>query len=242
MHSGLLQSLKDPHESQTGLPHCHSQKPLQKGQSNPEWSLHPQMFNLIYKVWHKPTGDMFATKTIPKLPLYVSPVPDTNALNIDALNISWVDLDGDVFCSVALIPNVIQNINTYRCKMIVVARDCPRMQKLNKSSITTTSLASSFETTVQSKILSKSLVSEPSCLAPRHHSESFESFCRQVAERIKVPQRSSSRNLWVNVDHFRTLVPTESGGQVRAYYLKYSLIFESLIHFQNFETSYYCWL
>ena len=27
-----------------------------------EWSLHPQIFSLICKVWHKPMVDMFATK------------------------------------------------------------------------------------------------------------------------------------------------------------------------------------
>ena len=71
--------------------------------------------------------DMFATKMNHKLPLYVSPVPDANALNIDALNIAWDGLDGYVFSPVALISNVIQKMNTYRCKMIVVASGWPRM-------------------------------------------------------------------------------------------------------------------
>ena len=92
-----------------------------------EWSLHPQIFTLICKVWHTPMVDMFATKMNHKLPLYVSPVPDANALNIDALNISWEGLDGYVYCPVALIPKVIQKMNTYRCKMIVVAPGWPMM-------------------------------------------------------------------------------------------------------------------
>ena len=41
-----------------------------------EWSLHPQIFSLICKVWHKPMVDMFATKLNHKLPIYVPPVPD----------------------------------------------------------------------------------------------------------------------------------------------------------------------
>ena len=86
-----------------------------------EWSLHPQIFSLICKVWHKPMVDMFATKLNHKLPIYVSPVPDANAMSIDVLNISWEGLDGYAFCPVALIPKVIQKMNTYRCKMIVVA-------------------------------------------------------------------------------------------------------------------------
>ena len=71
--------------------------------------------------------DMFATKMNHKLPLYVSPVPDANALNIDALNISWDGLDGYAFFTVALNPKAIQNMNTYRCKMIVVATGWPMM-------------------------------------------------------------------------------------------------------------------
>ena len=91
VHLGLLQTSK----------HCHRARHIQ-GCLNvtadsfsrkdkiiqTEWSLHPQIFNLICKVWYKPMVDMFATKMNHKLPLYVSPDPDANALNIDALNIS----------------------------------------------------------------------------------------------------------------------------------------------------------
>ena len=55
------------------------------------------------------------------------PVPDANAMNIDAVNISWEGLDGYAFCPLALIPKVIQKMNTYRCNMIVVAPGWPRM-------------------------------------------------------------------------------------------------------------------
>ena len=124
---GLLQSSKHTHKSQThsGLPQCHSRQSLQEGQNiQTEWSLHPQIFSLICKVWHKPMVDMFATKFNHKLPIYVSPVPDANAMNIDALNISWEGLDGYAF---SLIPKVIQKMNTYRCKMIVVAPGWTRL-------------------------------------------------------------------------------------------------------------------
>ena len=72
-------------------------------------------------------------------------------MNIDALNISWEGLDGYAFCPVALIPKVIQKMNTYRCKMIVVAPGWPRMHWLGSSEsvkqnpITTTSMASSVK-------------------------------------------------------------------------------------------------
>ena len=69
-------------------------------------------------------------------------------------------------------------------------------ESVNQNPITTTSLASSVRTNIQSEVPSESHVSESACLAPRHHSESLESFSEQVADRIKAPQRSSSRRLY----------------------------------------------
>ena len=88
-----------------------------------EWSLHPKIFLRICQIWHKPMIDLFATKMNNKLPLYVSPVPDPNAMAVDALNISWEAMDGYVYCPRALIPKVVQKMRSYACQMIVVARD-----------------------------------------------------------------------------------------------------------------------
>ena len=92
-----------------------------------EWSLHQQIFNQICKVWHTPMVDLFATHLNYKLPIYVSPVPDRKAWKIDALNICWEGLDGYVFCPVAILPQVIQKIITYPCRMIVLAPGWPGM-------------------------------------------------------------------------------------------------------------------
>ena len=73
-----------------------------------EWSLHQQIFNQIYRVWHTPMVDLFATHLNYKLPIYVFPVPDRKAWKVDALNICWEGLDGYVFCPVAILPQVIQ--------------------------------------------------------------------------------------------------------------------------------------
>ena len=72
-----------------------------------EWSLHPKLFLMICQIWHRPMVDVFATKMNNKLPLYVSPVPDPNAMAIDALNISWQALDSYAYCPTALIPKMI---------------------------------------------------------------------------------------------------------------------------------------
>ena len=93
-----------------------------------EWSLHQQIFNQICRVWHTPMVDLFATHLNHKLPIYVSPVPDKKAWEIvDALNICWEGLDGYVFCPVAILPQVIQKIITYPCRMIVLAPGWPGM-------------------------------------------------------------------------------------------------------------------
>ena len=92
-----------------------------------EWSLHQQIFNQICRVWHTPMVDLFATHLNYKPPIYVSPVPDKKAWKIDALNICWEGLDGYVFCPVAILPQVIQKIITYPCRMIVLAPGWPGM-------------------------------------------------------------------------------------------------------------------
>ena len=69
-------------------------------------------------------------------------------------------------------------------------------ESVNQTPITTISLSSSVKTTVQSEVPSESHVSESACLAPRHHSESLESFSEEVADRIKAPQRPSSIRLY----------------------------------------------
>ena len=90
-----------------------------------EWSLHPKIFQGICQIWHRSMVDMFAIKMNNKLPLYVSPVPDPNAMAVDALNILWQALDGYAYCLVALIPRLVKKMRTYACRMIVVAPGWP---------------------------------------------------------------------------------------------------------------------
>ena len=90
-----------------------------------EWELSHPVFNQICHCWHQPTVHLFATKLNHQLPMYVSPVPDSQAWETDALNISWEGLDAYVFCPVALIPQVIQKMTTYRCRIIIIAPGWP---------------------------------------------------------------------------------------------------------------------
>ena len=85
-----------------------------------EWSLHPQVFKQIYQKWFTPHVDLFATHLNHKLPLYISPVPDPKAWDIDALNINWTNLTAYTYPPTALLHKVIQKIKQCHCLIIVM--------------------------------------------------------------------------------------------------------------------------
>ena len=84
-----------------------------------EWSLHPHAFHQICQKWFTPHVDLFATHL--NLPLYVSPVPDPSAWDIDALNINWTVLTAYAYPLMALLDRVIQEIRQCHCLIIVIA-------------------------------------------------------------------------------------------------------------------------
>ena len=92
-----------------------------------EWSLHPQVFKQICQKWFTPHVDLFATHLNHKLPLYVSPIPDPRAWNIDALNINWTNLTAYAYPPTALLHKVIQKIKQCHCLIIVIAPGWPGM-------------------------------------------------------------------------------------------------------------------
>ena len=92
-----------------------------------EWSLHPQVFKQISRKWFTPHVDLFATHLNHKLPLYVSPVPDPKAWDIDALNIDWTGLTAYAYPPTALLHRVIQKIRQCKCLIILIAPGCPGM-------------------------------------------------------------------------------------------------------------------
>ena len=92
-----------------------------------EWSLQLQVFKQICKKWFTPHVDLFATHLNHQLPLYVSPVPDPNAWDIDALNINWTGLIAYAYPPMTLLHRVIQNIRQCHCLIIVIAPGWPGM-------------------------------------------------------------------------------------------------------------------
>ena len=91
-----------------------------------EWSLSPQIFKQIFKQISKfPQVDLFATSLNKKLPTYVSPIPDPQAWAVDALNIPWENMVAHAFPPIALLPKVVQKLQSQTCRIILIAPDWP---------------------------------------------------------------------------------------------------------------------
>ena len=54
-----------------------------------EWSVLPEVFQRLCEKWHRPQIDLFATRFNHKLPQFVSPLPDSLAVAVDALTLTW---------------------------------------------------------------------------------------------------------------------------------------------------------
>ena len=93
-----------------------------------EWSLLQTVFQEICHVWHTPQVDLFATRFNCKLPQFVSPVPDPKAWAVDAISLSWEDLDPYAYPPTALLGKVLSKIRDNPCRrIIIVAPGWPKM-------------------------------------------------------------------------------------------------------------------
>ena len=72
--------------------------------------------------------DLFATRFNNKLPQFVSPVPDPQAWAVDALSLSWEDLDPFAFPPAAILGKVVEKLQDYPCnRIILIAPGWPNM-------------------------------------------------------------------------------------------------------------------
>ena len=93
-----------------------------------EWSLLPQVFEEICSRWHRPQIDLFATRFNSKLPLFVSPFPDPMASAVDALSLTWENLDPYAFPPTAILGKVVEKIQSSQCsRIILIAPGWPNM-------------------------------------------------------------------------------------------------------------------
>ena len=121
----LVPSLPDNLKSQTHsrVSECDG-RPSVQVESSP---VHRMVLKQICPKWFTPHVDLFATSLNHKVPLYVSPVPDQNAWDIDALNINWSGLTAYVYHPTSLLYRVIQKVRQSSCLIIVIAPDWPGM-------------------------------------------------------------------------------------------------------------------
>ena len=180
-----------------GLSECDSRQSFTQGQGHTDRVVSSsQNFQRICHIWHRPMVDMFATK----LPLYISPVPDPNAMPVDALNISWEAMDGYAYCPIALIPKVVKKMRTYACQMIVVAPGWSGMSwfwDLIQLSTKAPQFLPHWEFLLKQPFSQRFHQNHPylNLHVSRFETKSPQKFSISVAERIKAPQRFSSRRV-----------------------------------------------
>ena len=92
-----------------------------------EWSLHPAVFRAISQLWTSPHVDLFATAQNTKLPVYYSPIPDSQAAGIDSLSQNWSGTIGYAFPPPNMLQLVLNKVqSTPGCQVLLVVPKWPR--------------------------------------------------------------------------------------------------------------------
>ena len=86
-----------------------------------EWSLNQSICSSIFLMTGKPNIDLFATRLNNRLPLYVSTIPDSKALAIDAMSMNWDGIHAYAFPPFHIIPAIPTKIRMHGCKIVLVA-------------------------------------------------------------------------------------------------------------------------
>ena len=82
--------------------------------------------SLVFTMTGYPNIDLFATGLNNRLPMYVSPIPDSKALATDVLSISWDHIHGYAFPLFHVIPAILNKIHLFQCRIILVASLWPQ--------------------------------------------------------------------------------------------------------------------
>jgi hypothetical protein len=90
-----------------------------------EWTIHQPTINGIFSRWGTPHIDLFATRLNRRLPVFVSPVPDPLAENVDALTLDWTGLDAYAFPPPALLGIVLRKIQLELSVVTLLAPNWP---------------------------------------------------------------------------------------------------------------------
>ena len=206
----LVPSLPDNRESQTHprVSECDGRSSVQVEPSavNRMVTASTGVETDLSKVVHPSCRDLFATRLNHKLPLYVSPVPDPNSWNIDALNINWTGLIAYTYPPMALLHMVIQKIRQCHSLIIVITPGWPGMPWF--WDLVQLSTEIQLQLPVSTTLLKQShnyvFHSNPQhlnlhgwCLGSGQLQEP--GFSVEVTERIAAPKRSSTRTIYKKI-------------------------------------------
>ena len=91
-----------------------------------EWTLHQSVVDSLFITWDKPHVDLFATRMNNRLPVFVSPMADPLALDVDAMSISWKGVYAYAFPPFVMLGRVLEKVpRDHPCEMILIAPKWP---------------------------------------------------------------------------------------------------------------------
>ena len=91
-----------------------------------EWTLKQSVVDAIFGAWGKPNLDLFATRLNNRLPVWVSPMADPQAVGVDALSMSWKGMFAYAFPPFAILGKVLEKaLKDHPCELILVAPKWP---------------------------------------------------------------------------------------------------------------------
>ena len=91
-----------------------------------EWTLHQSVFKALCITWDTPNLDLFATRLNNRLPVFVSPMADPLAVDVDAMSMSWKGMYAYAFPPFVMLGRVLEKVlKDHPCEMILVAPKWP---------------------------------------------------------------------------------------------------------------------
>ncbi|MGL5405375.1 MAG: reverse transcriptase domain-containing protein [Propionibacteriaceae bacterium] len=94
-----------------------------------EWTLDNKICQKLWRLWGRPSIDLFATSRNNRLPLFCSPVPDPLAWSVDAMLLDWSGLEAYAFPPFGLIREVLNKFMSHsNVTLTLIAPFWPRKE------------------------------------------------------------------------------------------------------------------
>ena len=91
-----------------------------------EWTLHQSVFKALCITWDTPNLDLFATRLNNRLPVFVSPMADPLAVDVDAMSMSWNGMNAYAFPPFVMLGRVLEKVlKDHPYEMVLVAPKWP---------------------------------------------------------------------------------------------------------------------